>query len=156
MRVSLRHGAFSLHPLLEERRRIEDARLRALIEIETDRNGMLERIRLLERAAAAAYVADDREPAARAVAAEWSRSRAALTLRSASERLRECTERRSAARSALRAARVDRRVIEKLEEHWHAARRRRRALHEAAALEESAMLARTTTYGGHCYPVRME
>jgi hypothetical protein len=140
--VSLRRGAFSLHPLLEERRRIEDARFREWIEIETEWNGMLELIRLLERAAAGSHVAGAREPAARAAASEWNRSRAALNLRSASERLRERTERRSAAFSALRAARLERRVIEKLEERWQAVRRRRRELNEAAALEDAAMLAR--------------
>jgi hypothetical protein len=132
--------------MLEERRRIEDARVREWIEIETEWNGMLERIRLLERAADASHVASDRGPAARAVATEWSRSRAALNLRPASERLRECSERRTAAFSALRAARLDRRVIETLEERWQAARRRRRALNEAIALEEAAMLARATSY----------
>ncbi len=143
MHVSPRRGAFSLHPLLEERGRIEEARLREWIEIETEWNGMLELIRLLERAAAASHLAGDREPAARAAATEWNRSRAALNLRPASERLRECAERRSAAFSALRAARLDRRVIEKLEERWQTVRRRRRALSEAAALEDTAMLART-------------
>jgi hypothetical protein len=144
MCVRLRRGAFSLHPLLEERGRIEEARFREWIEIETEWNGMLALIRLLERAAVASHVAGDREPAARAAATEWNRSRAAFSLRSASERLRECTERRSAAFSALCAARLDRRVIEKLEERWQAVWRRRRALNEAAALEDAAMLARTT------------
>jgi hypothetical protein len=144
--VSLRRGAFSLHPLLEERRRIEDARLREWAEIETEWRRIVDRIRLLEREAAALHITGDREPAARAVAAEWSRSRAALNLRPVSELLRECAGRRSAALSALRAARLDRRVIERLEERWQSARRRRRSLDEAAALEEAAMLARATSY----------
>jgi hypothetical protein len=137
---------FPLRPLLEERRRIEDARLRELCEIATEWNGMLELILLLERAAAAPHVVGDCEAAARAVATEWNRSRAASNLRSVSERLRECTERRNAALSAVRAARLDRRVIETLEERWRAARRHRRVLDEAGALEEAAMLARTTSH----------
>jgi hypothetical protein len=143
--VSLRRGAFSLHPLLEERRRIEDARLREWIDIETEWNGTLERIRVLERAAAATHVASGSQPAARAVATEWTRSRAAVNLRPVAQLLQTCNERRSAALSALRAARLDRRVIETLEDRWQAARRRRRTLNEAAAIEEAAMLARAPT-----------
>jgi Flagellar FliJ protein len=73
---------------------------------------------------------------------DWCALHAAAALKAARERLHRCIPAWEAARNALCTARLERRVLEKLEERYERAKRLRRARRESADIDEGNMLVR--------------
>jgi len=128
--------------LLDARRRVEDACAGEFERIERERAQRVAELQGIERTSFARDAAPGPAPAGQYAVIEWCALHAAAALEAARERLHRCIPAWEAARLALCAARLERRVLEKLEERYERAKRLRRARRESADIDEGNMLVR--------------
>jgi hypothetical protein len=126
---------FSLQPLLERSRRIEERCLRDWFPLEGQR---LHCVQTLARAEGASF-----EPCGGPATTDWWQMRMVRAAQTMSESLHDVEARQRIASVALQAAKLERRVYEKLEERFLRSERRRRERSERHECEEANAATRT-------------